>query len=171
LDYLQIGKIVNTHGVRGEIKIIPLTDDPKRYNQLTTVMVEKDGKLIQHTIERVRYVKNTVIVKLEGIDDMDQALQLKEAFLVVDRKDAVILPEDSYFICDIIGLKVYDRERGFMGVITDVLETGSNDVYVVALEGKKDVLIPALKSVVNEISIENGTMNVILPEGLVDDEI
>jgi len=179
MDYLQIGKIVNTHGVRGEIKVIPLTDNPDRYNGMKKVYVEKNGSLELFDIESVKFSRGFVILKLKGIGNMDAAESLVDAFLVVDRKDAVKLPKDSYFICDIIGLDVYDENDAFLGKVAEVLSTGSNDVYVVRNEktgdphGKKrkDILIPALKSVVVDISIEKGTMKVVIPEGLIDDEI
>jgi 16S rRNA processing protein RimM len=171
MDFLQVGKVANTHGVRGELKVIPLTDNPERFNQLKTVYVEENGKIDEYNIDGVKYYKNSVLLKLKGIDTVEEAEALKECHLLIDRKDAVTLPENSYFICDIVGLNVYDDALGFLGTISEVLCTGSNDVYVVKRKQGDDVLIPALKSVVKEVSIESGTMKVKLLKGLLDDEV
>jgi len=171
MDFLQIGKVVNTHGVKGELKVIPLTDDPKRYEKLAKVYVENNGRIDEYKISGVKYYKKFVLLKLDGVDNLTDAEAFKELFLLIDRADAVKLPKDSYFICDIVGLKVYDEELGFLGTIEEVISTGSNDVYIIKREQGKDILIPALKSVVKEVSIDSGTMKVILPKGLLDDEV
>jgi 16S rRNA processing protein RimM len=177
MDYLQIGRIVNTHGLKGELRVVPLTDDPDRFSGMTEVNVESKGSIKSYGIESVKFHKSFVILKLKGIDDINDAEALKESYLIVDRKDAVKLPENSFFICDIIGLKVYDEKGDFLGNVAEVLSTGSNDVYVVREnktvpgEKRKDILIPALKTVVREVSLENGTMKVTIPKGLLDDEI
>lgn len=169
--YLQIGKIANTHGVKGEIKVLPLTDDPSRYETLDWVYIDKNGKLEKNTIEGVKYFKNFVILKLKGLDNPEDAEKLKNMFLVIDRENAVKLPEGSYFVCDLIDCEVFDEQGVRLGVVSNIIETGSNDVYVVKCEGKKDILVPALRSVVLEISIKDRFIKVKLPEGLVDDEI
>jgi 16S rRNA processing protein RimM len=170
-EHLQIGEIVNIHGVKGEIKVYPLTDDPTRYEKLKWFYIDQKGKLEKHKIENVKYFKNMVILKLEGIDDPDQAEALKGSFILIDRKDAVKLSEDSYFICDLIGMQVQDDEGKVLGNLNNVLQTGSNDVYVVRNESGQEILIPALKSVVLEISIQAGIIKVKLPVGLIDEEI
>lgn len=170
-DYLQIGKIVNTHGIRGEVKIIPLTDDPSRYDELEWAYVEKGGRMERYLLQQVRYFKGTVIAKLEGIDTPEAAAELKECFILVDRKNAVKLPEDSFFICDIIGSDVYDEKGVLLGQLSDVLQTGSNDVYVVKSGSGKEILLPALKSVVRNVSTEQKRIDVIIPKGLLEDEI
>lgn len=169
--YLEVGKVINTHGVRGEIKVIPLTDDPNRFYDLKEVFVEKDNSLIKHEVKWVKLFKNTVILKLSGIDSMDDAEALKNLFLKIDRKDAVTLPEDSYFISDLIDCTVYDINGQVLGLLKDVLQTGSNDVYVVKNESGKEILIPALKSVVRRVSVSERSITVEIPEGLVDDEV
>lgn len=170
-EYLQIGKIVNIHGVHGEVKLIPLTDDPKRFEELKWVYVEKAGSMAKHEIAGVKYVKNSVVLKLSGIDSADEAEKYRESFVLVDRENAVKLPECSYFICDIIGLEVYDEKGALLGKVEDVLQTGSNDVYQVKNEAGKEILIPALKSVVRNISLERQRIDVIIPKGLLDDEV
>ncbi|HEY9061047.1 MAG TPA: ribosome maturation factor RimM [Pseudobacteroides sp.] len=167
-EYLQVGKIVNTHGIRGEVKVIPLTDDPRRYDDLKEVFVGTDNKKDIFNIENVKYFKNTVIIKFKESVDMNYAEKLKEMFIYVDRKNAVKLPEGRYFICDLIDLEVFELDGNRLGVLKDVIQTGSNDVYVVKTAENKEILIPALKSVIKEVSIEDRFMKVELPDGLLD---
>lgn len=170
-EYLEVGKIVNTHGVKGELKVIPLTDDPeKRYKKLKWVFIDKNSGLEKYTIESVKFSKRLAIVKFEEINDMTAAEGMINLFMKVDRKNAVKLPADSFFIADLIDCEVFDERGEKLGVLKDVLQTGSNDVYVV--EGtNRQILIPALKSVVKEVAVENKRMTVELPEGLMDDEV
>lgn len=170
-DYLQVGKIVNTHGIKGEVKVLPLTDDPQRFERLKWVYVGNDDTKQIMNIEGIKYFKNTVIVKFKEVPDIDDALVLKERYMYVDRKNAVKLPKDTYFICDLIGSEVSDIEGIKLGVLRDIISTGSNDVYIVKADNGKEILVPALKSVVNSISIEDKKIVVELPEGLVEDEI
>ncbi len=171
VQYLDIGKIVNTHGVRGEVKVAPLTDDIQRFEKLKKAYMERNGSIINLDIESVRYFKNNVLLKFKGVDDLDSATALRGFCIKVDRTNAVRLPKDSYFICDIIGSTVVDESGKELGKLCDVLKTGSNDVYLVRDSEKKEILIPALKTVVKDISIEKGIITVSLPEGLVDDEV
>lgn len=170
IEYLEIGKIINTHGVKGEVKVLPLTDDARRYDKLKSVLIEEKGLSIKYDIEQVRYNKGFILLKLVGVENMEQAEQLRNHVLKVHRKDAVKLPEGSYFICDIIGLQVIDIEGKEIGEIADVLKTGSNDVYVIKKE-EKEILVPALKTVVKEIDLDAGRMIVDLPEGILEDEV
>lgn len=173
LQYFEIGKIVNTHGVRGEVKIIPLTDDPKRYNKLKSAYISSEisENMQKYTFEGVKYHKKFVILKIKDINDANEAEKLKGKFIIIDRKDAVKLPKDSFFICDLINCEVYDENDNKLGKLIDVIKTGSNDVYVVRDENKKEILIPALKSVVKEVSVEDKKIIVMLPQGLIDDEV
>ncbi len=171
IEYLQIGKIVNVHGVRGEVKLIPLTDDPSRFDELEWVYVEKCGSVEKHSVNSVKYLKGSVIMKLGGIDTVEAAEALRDCFIVVDRAHAVKLPENTYFICDIIGCTVYDENNNALGELTDVLKTGSNDVYVIKNSSKADVLLPALKSVVKSVAPEEKRINVVVPKGLLEDEV
>lgn len=170
-EYLQIGKIVNIHGVHGEVKLIPLTDDPGRFEDLEWVYVERAGSMEKHDIKGVKYVKNSVVLKLSGIESADEAEKFRGNYVLVDREHAVRLPEGSYFICDLIGMDVFDEKGRLLGKLDDVLRTGSNDVYQVKDESGKEILIPALKSVVRGISLEGRRMDVTLPKGLLDDEV
>lgn len=168
LEYLIVGQIVNTHGVKGELKATVMTDDPHRFNDLDWVYVDKKGKLEKYNIKGVKFFKQFVILKFEGVDTMEAAEKFKGLYMKVDRANAVKLPKGSFFIADIIGLQVYDEKNELLGQISDVLQTGSNDVYIVKDEAGKELLIPALKSVVKEISIDDGRISVILPKGLLD---
>lgn len=167
-DYLAVGKVVNTHGVKGELKVIPLTSDLARFDYLLFVTAIYDGKPKEFRVMGSRFHKNFVLIKLKGIDNMNDAEKLKGQDLLVERKHARTLEEDEYFICDLIGMKVYENDI-LLGSITDVLETGSNDVYIIKGENNKEILLPALKSVVEKVDIENKRMEVKLPEGLVDE--
>lgn len=170
-EYLEIGKIVNTHGVKGEVKVIPLTDDPERFLKLKKVYMDKVTSVEFIEIENVRFHKNFVILKFKGINDLNTAETLKELYLKIDRENAVKLPKDSYFVCDLIGCEVFDDKGSSLGILNEILKTGSNDVYCVGQENGKPLLIPALKSVVKEISIETKKIIVSLPKGLIDDEV
>lgn len=171
--YLEIGKIVNTRGIKGEIKVVPLTDDPKRYKQLKWVYIDKNGELARYNIQKVSFLTSFVRIKFWEVNDISEAEKLKGFFIKVDREHAVRLPEHAYFICDIIHCSVFTEDDEKIGQVIDVIRTGSNDVYVARNEDKngKDILIPALKSVVKNVEVESGKIIVKLPEGLIDDEI
>ena len=173
VQYFEIGKIENTHGVRGEVKVIPLTDDPKRYSKLKSAYISSEisENMQKYTFEGVKYQKNFVLLKIKDINDANEAEKLKDKFIIVNREDAVKLPKDSFFVCDLINCEVYDEKSNKLGVLVDILQTGSNDVYIVRDENKNEILIPALKSVVKEISVEDKKIIVELPQGLIDDEV
>ena len=166
LEYLSIGQIVNTQGVRGEVKVYPLTDDAARFDKLKEVYIESKNEMIKYQVESAKHLKNTVILKLKGIDTMNDAEKLRQLYIKVGRWDAVRLPKDTYFICDIVDSEVFDIHGELLGKLQDVLRTGSNDVYVVR-EDKREILIPALKTVVKEINLQNKKIIVDLPEGLI----
>lgn len=146
---LKVGKIVNTHGVRGEMKVIPLTDDPYRFNDLDFVYIE--GK--EYKITGRKYQKDRVIIKLEGINSIDDVQYLREKFMEIDRENAVELEEDSYFLADLRECTVFDTTGKELGPIYDVLQTRHNDVYWI--REPKELLIPVLKAIVLDIDIDN----------------
>jgi 16S rRNA processing protein RimM len=150
----------------GEVKIYPLTDEMTRFKNLKEVYVEENNQLIKYEVEGVKFLSTTVAMKLKGIDSEDAANRLRNFYVKVDRKAAVKLPKDTYFICDLIDLEVYDEKGLLLGTIRDIMQTGSNDVYIVQTTGK-DILIPALKDVVEQIDIKNKKIVVKLPEGLI----
>ena len=147
-DLLVIGQIINTHGLRGEMKVMPLTEDMRRFDDLEFVLL-KGNKL---KVEGVKYFKDKVILKLEGINSIEEAEKLKRSYLEIDRENAIELEEDEYFIVDLIGCKVVDTEGFEYGKIKDVIQTPSNDVYWV--QGNKEVLVPVLKDIVLEIDMD-----------------
>lgn len=169
-DLLQIGRIVAAHGVKGEVTVFPLTDDPKRFSVLNDCFLisETDKKRIAIKATGARYSNAKVILKFENIEDRDQANALKGKIIEVTRENAVKLEPGSYFICDLIGCVVVDEETGELGVLNDVLQTGASDIYVVKRNGAKDLLIPAIKEVVKSVDIDNMVINVKLLEGLLD---
>lgn len=164
---MEIGQIVNTYGIKGFLKVVPYTDDITRFEDLKTIYIEIKGSLKSVIIEEVKYAKNLVLLKLEGIDDINTAQIYKNCYIKIDRKDAVKLPEDSYFIVDLIGLQVYTDNNEELGNIVDVYPTGANDIYVVKNEEGKQVLLPAIGDVIKKVDIENKKMIVHLIEGLV----
>ncbi len=161
-----IGKIVNTHGVKGEVRVLPSTDDVKRFGKLKEVKVE-NRTMTTYEIETVRYHKNFVLLKFKGIDTMNEAELLKNSLLKIDRKDALPLKKDEYYQCDLYGLRVVTDTGKDLGKLTDILMTGSNDVYVVRNE-EKEILIPAIKQCILKVDLEAGEMLVHLLEGLED---
>ena len=165
-EYLEIGKIVNTYGIKGFVKVIPYTDNITRFKKLKTVFIEKKNELIQQTIEEVKYSKNVVLLKFKEISNIETAEKLKNCYIKINRKDAVTLPENSYFIVDLLGLEVYTKEGKLLGKVDDIFPTGSNDVYVVKDEFGKQILLPAIKSLIKEVNIINNKIIVDLIEGL-----
>lgn len=163
---LTIGKIVNTHGVKGEVRVLPSTDDIKRFEKLKEILVQSRTESIKE-IETVRYHKNFVLLKFKGIDNMDDAELLKNSILKINRKDALPLQKDEYYQCDLYGLKVVTEEGRDLGKLVDILVTGSNDVYVVR-NLEKEILIPAIKQCILKVDLEKGEILVHLLEGLED---
>ncbi|PHV71119.1 16S rRNA processing protein RimM [Sporanaerobium hydrogeniformans] len=163
-----IGKIVNTHGVKGELKVVPMTDEPQRFSLLKEVFIQRNT-LEKYEIQGVRYHKNFVLLKLKGVEDMDAGEFFKNATLKIERKDSLPLKKDEYYISDLYDLEVYTEEGRYLGIISDIIYTGSNDVYVVKRpEQGKDLLLPAIKEVIKEVNLEVGKLTVKLLEGLED---
>lgn len=167
--YFEIGQIVTTNGIKGFVKVNPFTDNIKRYDDLKSIYIEYKSELLEFKIEEVRYYKNQVILKLEGIDSIEEANKYRNCYLKIKREDAVKLPENTYFIADLIGIQVLDESNNFLGNIVDIFSTGSNDVYVVKNEIGKEILLPAISEVIKQIDIKNSKMVVNLIEGLNDE--
>lgn len=165
-EYLEIGQIVNTYGIKGFVKVVPFTDNNKRFEDLKTVYIEFKGNLIQMTIEEVSYSKNLVLLKFKEVPDINMVEKYKNCYLKIARKDAVKLPENTYFIVDLLGLEVYTKEGRFLGNVDDIFKTGSNDVYVVKNNEGKQLLIPAIADVIKTIDLENKKIIVNLIKGL-----
>ena len=166
-EYLEIGQIVNTNGLKGTLKVKPLTDDITRFEDLETVYIQKGKELVEFTIQEVKYSKNMVLLKLEGIDNIEEAEKYKNFYLKINREDAVELEEDSYFIVDIIGCEVYTENQELLGKVIDVFSTGSNDVYTVKNSEGKEILLPAIEDVIKDVDITNKKIIIHLMEGLI----
>ena len=166
-DFLQVGVITATHGIRGEVKVFPTTDDPERFLDLETVYLDtgREKKLL--TISSVKFFKQFVILKFKGIDNINDIERYKRCPLLVERKDAVALEEDEYFIADMIGIQVVTEDDEPFGTLKDVMETGANDVYVIDTEGHGEVLVPAIRECILDVDIENQKMKIHLMDGLI----
>lgn len=168
VDHFEIGHIANTHGLKGELKVIPFTEGKSRYEELKKVLVEFRGEWKEYAIEKVRYQKEMVLLKLKGVDDIDTAEKLKNHSVWIPREDAKTLSENEYFIADLIGCEVFQGDE-MIGVVSDIFEAGASDVYVIRRKGKKDLLLPALESVIQKVDVENKRMEVEIPRGLQDE--
>ena len=155
-DLLQVGVITTTHGVRGEVKVFPTTDDPARFKKLKNVVLDTGKELVDLEVAGVKFFKNMVIVKFKGIDNINDVEKYRKKSLYVTRENAVKLKKNEYFIADLIGLQAESDEGEDLGELSDVLQTGANDVYVLSKEGTDDLLLPAIKECVKEVDLENG---------------
>ena len=167
-DLLQVGIITSTHGVRGEVKVYPTTDDPRRFRRLKEVVLDTGKEKMNLEIEGVKFFKKFVILKFKGLDNINDIEKYRQKSLYVTRKNAVRLQRDEYFIADLIGLKVQDEDGKELGTVKDVIETGANDVYEVEMTDGKSLLLPAIKQCILNVDVENGTMQVHVLEGLLD---
>ena len=167
-DLLQVGIITSTHGVRGEVKVYPTTDDPRRFRRLKEVVLDTGKEKMNLEIEGVKFFKQFVILKFKGLDNINDIEKYRQKSLYVTRKNAVRLQRDEYFIADLIGLKVQDEDGKELGTVKDVIETGANDVYEVEMADGKRLTMPAIKQCILNVDVENGTMQVHVLEGLLD---
>lgn len=165
-DLLQVGVITTTHGIRGEVKVFPTTDDPARFKKLKKVLLDTGKKQMELEISYVKFFKNLVIVKFKEFDNINDVEGFRQAKLLVTRADAVELKENEYFIADLLDMKAVSDEGEELGVIADVLQTGANDVYVIKKENTKDLLVPAIKDCVKNVDMEQGVMQLHLLPGL-----
>ena len=165
----RIGVISSTHGVRGEVKVFPTTDDPNRFKRSKGVyIVTKDNKQLPVEISQARFFKNMVIVKFKDYDNINDIEKYKGCDLVVDRENAVRLRKDEFFIADFINANVWTDEGEELGILGDVLETGANEVFVVKTKDGKEILIPVIKECVVDMNAEEMKITVHLLEGLLD---
>ena len=167
-DLLQVGIITSTHGVRGEVKVYPTTDDPRRFRRLKEVVLDTGREKLNLVIEGVKFFKQFVILKFKGLDNINDIEKYRQKSLYVTRKNAVRLQRDEYFIADLIGLKVQDEDGTELGTVKDVIETGANDVYEVEMADGRSLLLPAIKQCILNVDVENGMMQVHVLEGLLD---
>lgn len=162
---VKIGKIAKPHGVRGTLKVLPLTDDKTRYNKLRKTYIQTRHGIKEFDILAVRYQDKFVLLDLVGIETMTEAEGYIGNYIAIEKKDRMPLDENTYYIEDLIGLNVYEEET-YLGKLIDVMQPGSNDVYIITLEDGKELLLPAIKSVILEVDIDLGLMKVNVPEGL-----
>lgn len=167
-NILQIGAVTSTHGLAGEVKVFPTTDDPKRFKKLKQVLLDTGKDMLPLGVEHVKFFKNMVILKFKGYDRIEDIMGFKGKNLYVTRENAVRLKKDEYFIADLIGMKVYTEDEAYLGELTEVITTGANDVYTVHMENGKDVLIPAIGQCILNVDVEHETMQVHLLEGLLE---
>lgn len=167
-DEFQVGAVASVHGIKGEVKVFPTTDDPGKFKRLKTVVLKTEKERREVKLESARFFKNMAIVKFQGIETPEEAQKYRGAGLWIERDQAVPLGENEYYQADLIGLIVMTEEREELGILTDVLETGANDVYEVTLTDNSKVFFPAIKDCIREIDLENGRMMVHVMEGLLE---
>ena len=164
---LQVGVITSTHGIRGEVKVFPTTDDPKRFKKLKQVILDTGKEKRDLEVESVKFFKQFVILKFKGIDNINEVERYKRCPLLVTRDHAVPLQEDEYFIADMIGMQVVTEDGALFGTLKDVIETGANDVYIIESSEHGEVQVPAIKECILDINIEEQKMQIHLMDGLV----
>ena len=164
---LQVGVISSTHGVRGEVKVFPTTDDVTRFRQLKKVYLDTGREMLPPEIQNVKFFKQFAILKFKGIDNINDIEKYRGKSLMIDREDAVDLDEDEYFIADMIGMKVCTEDGSEFGTLKDVMETGANDVYIIDSLEHGEVLIPAIRECILDVDMDEERMTIHLMEGLV----
>ena len=167
-ELLQVGVITSTHGIKGEVKVFPTTDDVNRFKQLKEVILDTRKEQMTLQIEGVKFFKQFVILKFKGIDDINDIERYSKRSLYVTRENAVPLGENEYFIADLIDLTVIDEAEKKFGVLKDVIQTGANDVYVITMTDEREVLVPAIKECILDVNLEKRVMKIHLLEGLLD---
>ena len=166
-QYFEIGQIVNHFGIKGMVKVNPFTDDISQFEEMETILVDKKGSLLEIQIEEVKYSKNQVLLKLKGIETVNDAEKYRNCYLKLPREKARKLPKNTYFIADLIGLEVYTEEGNLLGKVDDIYNTGASDIYVIKDELGKQILLPAIKDVIKQIDLEQEKIVVHLLDGLV----
>lgn len=166
---LQVGVISSTHGVRGEVKVYPTTDDVNRFKKLKKVILDTGREQLELELQGVKFFKQMVILKFKGIDNINDIEKYKGKSLYVTREHAVKLKKDEYFIADLIDMKVFLEDGTEFGTLTDVMKTGANDVYCIQTEKYGEVLIPAIGECIMQVDIEERRMTIHLMPGLVEE--
>lgn len=165
-DILRVGAVTTTHGIAGEVKVFPTTDDPKRFKKLKSVLLDTGHGMQELEIVQVKFFKNLVILKFKDYNKIEDVMAFKGKDLYVTRDKAVKLGENENFIADLIGMKVYEEDGNLLGTLTDVLQTGANDVYAVEMTDGREVLIPAIRQCILDVNVDEAKMIVHLLEGL-----
>lgn len=164
----KVGEIANTHGLRGEVKVYPTTDDVKRFKKLKTCTLDTGREEIELHVESCKFFKQFAILKFKEFNNINEVEIYKRCGLYVNREQAVKLEKDEYYIADLIGITVYNEDDTVLGILKDVIETGANDVYLIKMENGKELMVPALKECILEVNVEESRMKVHLLEGLLD---
>ncbi len=166
-DLLRVGVVTTTHGVRGEVKVYPTTDDPTRFEELTEVILDTGRETRSLEIVGVKYFKNLVILKFKGLDNVDDVANFRQAELYISREDAVPCEENENYIADLLGMEVVTEEGMVLGTLKQVYETGANDVYII--QGtEKEYMIPAVQDCVKEVDLDTNRMTIHVIPGLLD---
>lgn len=166
-EYFEIGQIVNHFGIKGMVKVNPFTDDISRFEELESILIEQNNKLTDIQIEEVKYSKNQVLLKLKGVNTVEDAEKYRGCYIKIARKNAKKLPKDTYFIADLIGNVVYTDEGVLLGKVEDIYNSGANDIYVVKDVNGKQILLPGTNEVIKDIDIEQEKIIVHLIKGLI----
>lgn len=166
-QFLQVGVISSTHGVRGEVKVFPTTNDPHRFQELREVILQTRTEQRKLEIAGVKYFKQFAILKFKGIDNINDIEKYKGCGLFVTREQAQPLEENEYYIADLIGMEVCTEDGSVFGKLKDVMETGANDVYIVRTADNKEVLLPAIRDCILNVDVEANRMTVHLMKGLI----
>ena len=167
MQYLEIGQIVNTFGIKGQVKVVPFTDDIERFEELKEVYIVNKKLRKEVEIENVKYHKNMILLKFKGLDKIEDVEIFKNCYLEIDRKKGKKLDEGVYYIVDLLGLDVYSDEGKHLGKVDDIYNTGSNDIYVIKDELGKQLLLPSIKEVIKNVDLENRKIIVHIIEGLI----
>lgn len=167
-DLLKVGVITSTHGIKGEVKVFPTTDDLNRFTYLKNCILDTGKEKLPMEVEGCKFFKNQAILKFKGYDNINDIEKYKNASLWVTRENAIPLEEGEFYIADIINAKVYEENGNELGVLTEVMETGANDVYVVQMKHGKEVLIPAIQDCIVEVDVEEPKVVVRLMKGMLD---
>lgn len=167
-DFFKIGVITSTHGLAGEVKVFPTTDDPKRFKKLREVILEPEEENTLLHIRQVRYAKKLVVLKFAEFDKIEEVQGLLKKNLYVARENAIPLGENEYYIADLVGLKVISERGKELGVVDSVLKTGANDVYLVRTPDNRELLLPAIRDCIQKIDLKEGVMHVFLMPGLMN---
>jgi 16S rRNA processing protein RimM len=165
-NYLRVGVITTTHGIHGEVKVFPTTDDITRFNDLKQVIIDTGKELIFMEVENIKFLKQQVIVKFIGIDDINEIEKYRGKDILVSRENAVKLDTGEFYICDLIASEVFTDEGLKLGMLTEILQTGANDVYVVKTEDNREVLLPSIKECIIDVDPINKKIIVHIMNGI-----
>lgn len=167
MDYIIVGKVINSHGIQGAVKVYPLTNDIKRFSLLERAYLSK--KKIEVNIEFVKYHKDLVIIKFKEFNNINEILSFKNNYIYINTEDKIVLPKDSFFIHDLINCKVYDVSGSFIGILEDVIQEASNDVYIIKDHNtNNNYLIPAIKHFIKKVDIQDKKIIIDPIEGMIE---